>query len=119
MRTIHQGPGAPSPDSQAEYTQAIRPRYLPFFENALAFGGSPYTWLDRRSLFTETRGQPKPECTCDGKCPKHRLSYQENRRDKRSVVEEHRNQHAAKNTQDEHTPMQTIVATQGVSNRRT
>ena len=45
MRTIHQGPRAPSPDSQAEYTQAIRPRYLPFFENALAFGGSPYTRL--------------------------------------------------------------------------
>ncbi len=45
MRTIHQGPRAPSPDSQAEYTQAIRPRYLPFFENALAFGGSPYTGL--------------------------------------------------------------------------
>ncbi len=45
MRTIHQGPGTPSPDSQAEYTQAIRPRYLPFFENALAFGGSPYTRL--------------------------------------------------------------------------
>src|SRR6266498_3020240 len=45
MRTIHQGPGAPSPDLQAEYTQAIRPRYLPFFENALAFGGSPYTRL--------------------------------------------------------------------------
>ena len=45
MRTIHQGPRAPSPDSQAEYTQAIRPRYLPFFENALAFGGSPYTLL--------------------------------------------------------------------------
>src|SRR6266508_2555675 len=43
MRTIHQGPGAPSPDLQAEYTQAIRPRYLPLFENALAFGGSPYT----------------------------------------------------------------------------
>ncbi len=47
MRTIHQGPRAPSPDSQAEYTQAIRPRYLPFFENALAFGGSPYTGLGR------------------------------------------------------------------------
>ena len=40
------GPGAPSPDSQAVYTQAIRPRYQSFFETALAFGGSPYTLLD-------------------------------------------------------------------------
>ena len=39
------GPGAPSPDSQAEYTQAIRPSYPNFFETALAFGGSPYTLL--------------------------------------------------------------------------
>src|SRR5688572_31612773 len=39
------GPGAPSPDSQAAYTQAIRPLYPTFFENALAFGGSPYTLL--------------------------------------------------------------------------
>src|SRR5712691_982102 len=52
MRTIHQGPRAPSPDSQAEYTQAIRPRYLPFFENALAFGGSPYTGLDANCLWS-------------------------------------------------------------------
>src|SRR5712691_10935608 len=51
MRTIHQGPRAPSPDSQAEYTQAIRPRYLPFFENALAFGGSPYTGLAVRGSY--------------------------------------------------------------------
>ena len=40
------GPGAPSPDSQAEYTQAIRPCYPTFFETDLAVGGSPYTLLD-------------------------------------------------------------------------
>ena len=39
------GPGAPSPDSQAEYTHAIRPCYQTFFEAALACGGSPYTLL--------------------------------------------------------------------------
>jgi len=45
MRTTIR-PGAPSPDSQAEYTQAIRPCYPTFFEAALAFGGSPYTLLE-------------------------------------------------------------------------
>src|SRR5262245_62423124 len=46
MRIIHQGPRASSPDSQAEYTQAIRPRFCLLLENALQFGGSPYTGLD-------------------------------------------------------------------------
>ena len=45
MRIIHQGPRASSPDSQAEYTQAIRPRFCLLLENALQFGGSPYTGL--------------------------------------------------------------------------
>src|SRR5262245_5588494 len=45
MRIIHQGPRASSPDSQAEYTQAIRPRFCLLLENALQFGGSPYTRL--------------------------------------------------------------------------
>ena len=45
------GPGAPSPDSQAEYTQAIRPRYPTFFETAWAFGGSPYTLLEGNKMY--------------------------------------------------------------------
>src|SRR5262245_66514749 len=50
MRIIHQGPRASSPDSQAEYTQAIRPRFCLLLENALQFGGSPYTGLGGHRL---------------------------------------------------------------------
>src|SRR5688572_25533154 len=54
------GPGAPSPDSQAAYTQAIRPLYPTFFENALAFGGSPYTLLDSVMGHIPEHAMPRP-----------------------------------------------------------
>jgi hypothetical protein len=39
-------PGASSPDSEAEYTHAIRSCCQTFFEAALACRWSPYTLLD-------------------------------------------------------------------------
>lgn len=64
----HQGPGVPSSDLQAEYTQAIRPCYPTFFETPWAFGGSPYTLFGgnhcsdrlRSRLSGSERGEQKP-----------------------------------------------------------
>src|SRR5215831_6885690 len=64
MRIIHQGPRASSPDSQAEYTQAIRPRFCLLLENALQFGGSPYTGLGKPQLRQRSE-RISPTCVRD------------------------------------------------------